>query len=53
MLRIKVRPIQSLLITLGNVNVTLKQTGSVGMTGENAAGGKPKRLTLEANTGSN
>lgn len=52
MLRICVGPIQSHWHS-GNVNVTPRQTGSLGMTGENQAGGKPKRPTLEVTTGTN
>lgn len=36
-------------MALGNVNVTLKQTGSLGMTGENQAGGKPKMADFRGN----
>lgn len=52
MLHICVGPIQSHW-HFGNVNVTLKQTESLGMTGENQAGGKPKGPNLEVTTGTN
>lgn len=39
----------SITLALGNVNLTLKQTGSAGMTGENQAGGKPKTADFRGN----
>lgn len=40
------RGANSITPALGNVNVKLKQTGSLAMTGENQAGGKPKNGRL-------
>lgn len=47
------RGANSITLALGNVNVTLTQTESLGLTGENQAGGEPKRPTLEVTTGTN
>ena len=43
------RGANSITAALGNVNVTLKQTGSLAMTGENQAGGKPKPDVFRGN----
>lgn len=47
------RRANSITVPIGNVNVTLKQTGRLGVTGEHQAGGEPKRQTLEVTTGTN
>lgn len=43
----------STTVPIGHVNMTLKQTGRLGVTGKHQAGDEPKRQTLEVTTGTN